>query len=525
MAVHGDDLEAAAPAMRGAVPDWLATFGGIAFIVAAYRVGFSLAFAWGPPSLGMDNVADNVWAQQFRLVYQLRQPPLFEWLLWPLQQAIGPTSDSFLILKSAILILTAVFLFGTARYAIKDRRIAAVAVLSYGLFYNIAWTMLERLPQSALLLCCCAATAWTFARALSTGRMLDYSILGLALGAGLLAKFNFALFGLSLLAAGLTEPLLRRRLKSIGLAQAVVVAAMVVSPFVYGLIAGREPLLHTATAIMQAGAAEPYPVRVGLGLARLGLALVEFSLALIPLALLVFWKPLRAGALPPHDETTAYARLFGKASAIAAGLAVIGIIVSGSVYVLDWHMLPIFAPLPLWMFARIEAGGAARGRLRAWTWTVAGAVILCAAVRAAGEIKPDAAYCGHCAALKSYPELARDLVQLGAGGGTLVALDPYTAGNLRPYLPLARILMPGFGEPRPVGLGPDCFALWETRSADHPEPLDEALPKAGYASVNLAGSGQDAFITHYWPKQWFSGFGRSTTWGVRRLDPQALVCR
>jgi hypothetical protein len=70
--------------------------------------------------------------------------------------------------------------------------------------------------------------------------------------------------------------------------------------------------------------------------------------------------------------------------------------------------------------------------------------------------------------------------------GILVALAPYTAGNLRPYLPLARILMPGFGEPRPTGLAPDCR------------------------------SGQDAFITHYWPKQWLSGFGRSTAWGVGR---------
>jgi hypothetical protein len=73
-------------------------------------------------------------------------------------------------------------------------------------------------------------------------------------------------------------------------------------------------------------------------------------------------------------------------------------------------------------------------------------------------------------------------------GSILMALDPYTAGNLHPYLPLARILMPGFGEPRPVDLTPDCFVLWETHAADHPEPLDEALPKAGYASVNLAGS-------------------------------------
>jgi len=51
-------------------------------------------------------------------------------------------------------------------------------------------------------------------------------------------------------------------------------------------------------------------------------------------------------------------------------------------------------------------------------------------VRAASAIMPDAAYCGRCGALKAYPELARDLVRLGAGDGTLVVLDAYTAGNV-----------------------------------------------------------------------------------------------
>jgi hypothetical protein len=525
MIANADDLETATRPMLGPVPEWLATFGGIACTVAAYRVAFSLAFAWGPAELGMDNVADNVWAQQFRLVYQLRQPPLFEWLLWPLQQATGPTTESFLIIRSAILILTAVFLFGAARFAIKDRRIAAVAVLSYALFYNVGWTMLERLPQSTLLLCCCAATAWTFVRALSTRRMLDYASLGLALGAGLLSKFNFALFGVSLLAACLTEPILRRRLKSFGLVYAALVAAIIVSPFIYGLVADQEPLLRSAASIMQAGAKEPYPTRIGEGLMRLALSSFEFSLALIPLLAIVFWRPLRDGALLADDEGAAYARLFGKASAIGAGIAVVGVIASGSVYVLDWHMLPIFAPLPLWMFARIEAGGAAAGRMRSWAWGLAGVVILCAVARAAAQIEPDAAYCGRCGALKRYQELAGTLVPFGAGDGTIVALDAYTAGNLRIYLPRARILMPGFSEPKRAGVASKCFAVWETTAGDRSTPLDEAMPAAGYAKENLVGSGQDAFFTHYWPKQWLSGFGRSTTWGVRQLDPDAPVCR
>ena len=85
--------------------------------------------------------------------------------------------------------------------------------------------------------------------------------------------------------------------------------------------------------------------------------------------------------------------------------------------------------------------------------------------------------------------------------------------------------MPGFSLPKPAGLASDCFVVWETNSADAAMPLDKALPLAGYAGANLSGSGQDVFLTHSWPKQWYSDSGRSTTWGARRLDPQTPICQ
>ncbi|HUZ13794.1 MAG TPA: glycosyltransferase family 39 protein [Caulobacteraceae bacterium] len=518
----GGEATGRGPAAAGVLPQWLGRFWGVAAIVALYRIAYSIPIALASPALGMDNVADNVWAQQLRLVYQLRQPPLFEWLLWPVQRLTGPNAVSFLIVKDALMTLTAVFLFGAARYAIKDRRLAAVAVLSYGLFYNVAWTMLERLTQSSLLLCCCAAAAWTFVRALRTGRTLDYALLGAALGAGLIAKFNFALFGLGLVGACLAEPTLRRRLRPAPLTLSLLVAAAIAAPFVYGVAVSGQPVARAAVNIMEGGARAPYLARVGQGLSGLALSLVEFSLALVPLALLAFWKPL-ATAPPGADAAAAHARLFGRTSLIAAALAAIGIVASGSIYVRDWHVLPVFAVLPLWLFARVERGGVSARRLRLWPWIVFVPVAACASISVAGALVPDAAYCGRCGQLTPYPALARDLETMGAAEATLVVLDPYTAGNLRAQLPKARIVMPGFAPTRPAGAGLDCVAVWETGT--RPIPLEAAIVAAGYPRADLAGSGADGFVTHYWPRQWLSGFGRSTTWGVRRLNPNAPVCR
>jgi hypothetical protein len=512
------------PSPAAFLPGRIATVWGVAGVVALYRLAFTIAVAVAAPPLGMDNIADNVWAQHLRLVYQLRQPPLFEWLLWPVQQLTGPTALSFLVVKDGLVVLAAAFLFGAATSAIRDRRLAAIAVFSYALYYNIAWTMLERLTQSSLLLCCCAATAWTFARALRTRRALDYALLGLAIGAGLLAKFNFALFGLSLIAAALSEPLLRRRLRLSGMAIALATAAVVVSPFVYGLVAGDQPLVSSAVGIMQGGDKAPYLARAVTGLGRLAVALLEFSLALAPLAAVVFWKPVRSGQLPAvDDERAALARMYGKTSLIAAAVAVVGVIATGSVYIRDWHVLPVFVTLPLWLFARIERGGASPLRLKLWTGAIAVVVVACAAIRAGAELAPDASFCGHCGALKPYPALAEDLRRLGGANATLIGLDPYTAGNLRAQLPGARVMMADFREPKPPGPDRPCFAVWELEGP--PVPLELRLASAGYSPADLKGAGPEEIVNHFWRRQWLSGFGRSTTWGIRSLDPAASACR
>ena len=129
----------------------------------------------------------------------------------------------------------------------------------------------------------------------------------------------------------------------------------------------------------------------------------------------------------------------------------------------------------------------------------------------------------HCGALKPYPALAQDIRRLGGADATLIGLDAYTAGNLRAQLPQARILMADFREPKPAGPERPCFAVWEVEGP--PASLEQRLTAAGYSPANLQGAGPEEIVTHFWRRQWLSGFGRSTTWGIRRLSPAAPACR
>jgi 4-amino-4-deoxy-L-arabinose transferase-like glycosyltransferase len=503
--------------VRAPVPDWLTTFWGMALVVGGYRVAYSAAHMAAGLPLGMDDVTDNVWVQQFALTYGRRQPPLYDWLLWLIQQPTGAGELGLAVLKTLLLTLAAVFLLGTARAAIQDRRVAAVAVLSYALYYNVAWTMLDRLPQTAALLCGCAASAWTFARAVRTGRRLDYALFGLALGAGFLAKFNFGLFVIGLLAGALTEPAVRRRLNPVGLIVALVTMLLALTPFAWGVFVASPTLPHyLADSVMREGSRAPYVERLAQGLGNFALAAIEFSLALIPLALALFWQPIRAGRLDPGDLTDAFARVLGKSSLVAGAAALAGVVATGSLYVRDWHMAPIFFGAPIWLFARIGksgvGGGIQTGSMRPWLALIAVAVVGCAGARLVGAFVPAIGCNRHCMSDAGYAALAG---RVGQGSTSLYVFDVYDAGNLRPYLPAAHVEAAGVGWPAAAPAS-RCFAVWNAGDAGPRPPPSRAwrLPPGA-----LAPTGPDQFVPYAAPG------GKRGVWGLRPLPPSSPLCR
>ena len=81
-------------------------------------------------NLPQDDVTSNVLAQTLEPGYVLKQPPLYEWMLWSVQRVTGPTLPSFLILKYGLLTATFAFLYLVAKRLFADQRWAAIAALS-----------------------------------------------------------------------------------------------------------------------------------------------------------------------------------------------------------------------------------------------------------------------------------------------------------------------------------------------------------------------------------------------------------
>lgn len=502
---------------------WIATPGGIALITVLYGLVHTLLRVWASSTLGTDDDAENVWVQTLEFGYILAQPPLYEWLLYGFQQIFGPTIQSILALKYTVLTGTSVFLFLTARYALCDPRLAALCVLSYSLLIQIGWNLFEGVTHTNVLMCACAATAWLFVRALRTRAILDYAFLGLAVGCGLIAKFSYPLFPAALLIACLSLPSQRQRLRLLGLPLTLIVAALVISPFAYWIVSGDHSLFGAMSGKMTEGGVVAHWERVATGLSRFAFSLFGFSALLVPVLVLMFYQPLRRGNLWLIEDVdqAEVAQLLGRTVAVMIGLAAIGIIASGSVHVKERHMHPILLMLPIYMFARLEAGKAATFRYANLLVLIVLVALIALVARIPTFITPTKALCGKCREMKPYPALQPELRKLGFDGGTLIGADTYLAGNLRVAFPHARINGPNWVSPKTVSVTA-CYIVWDA-GENGPRPLAEVNGRFANATEGVAAEAH--YVDATWPMRWGLGTKRVSTFGIKQLPSDNSLCR
>lgn len=498
-----------------------ATPAGVWLIVALWGLAHLLLRALLSPVLGRDDMFENVLVQTLEAGYMLRQPPLYEWLLWSAQQGFGPTIWAALAVKYALISVAALFLFLIARKAIADPRLAALCAFSYSLFYQFGWNLHEGVTHTVVLTAACAASAFFFVKALETGRLRYYVLFGMVAGAGLLSKHSYPLFVLALLLAALSDRAWRGRLKPSGLLLVPVFAVLVYSPYAYWIVSEGLGLFATMSDTMGVTGQASYLTRAGQGLGLLAFALVGFSVPLVPLLLVFFWPRYlgrrRADTLKVNDV----ARLCGRTVLMMIALTALLIAATGATYVKERHMHPLLLLLPVFLFADLERFGFQKQ----WRWlgtVMIVLVVVAFSARVPGLLAPDRFWCGgNCRHMKPYADLAAPMAALGAERATLVSDTGFTGGNLRVLFPEARHVAPNI--PARVPPRSACFFIWEEGSEPPARPAADRVSEMVAPSQNPALSAQ--YLTGAWPHLWKPDGWRRTWWGVAELDPASEICR
>lgn len=463
----------------------LQTGRGFALALAGYiLVAFALRAALFAPA-SQDDAEQLIFAQSLAGGYNPAQPPLYTWLVVGAGAILGPGLPAVLVVKFACLAALYGFLFLAAREMLGDATRAALAAMGlWGLHYvayDALFNYANTLPHAAA----CAATLWALARLRRAGALADFALLGLCLGLGLLAKYAYALFAASLLAAALTVPGYRRALLRPGLALALAVALALLAPHLLWVVETVGDLVATFRARLE----EPgqgYWGNLDKGLFKLVNGPLYFLLPLWAFALVAFpraWRPLRLAAPDPGHEHRRLLERFFLVTFAALAVAVFALGVPN----IRTHYMFVFVGFPIWILSRAAASGQDDERRRAWfgaALTATAAAFLAVMV---GRFLLDPHLYTRAYFHLPYPALAEQIRAAGFRQGTiLAAVDTVDiAGNLKARFPDSTVASTKYAfylPPPRAAAGGQCLLVWEARAR---APLPAALAEFARARFGV----------------------------------------
>lgn len=487
------DATARGEASSGALrPAWVWGLWIVVAIGLAYGLVFGGMRLATSDNISQDAAMANVLAQTLALGYDERQPPLYEWVLWSVQKATGPTLLSFLLIKYFLLSATFGFLYLAARRLFSDWRWQFIAAFSPLLLYQIGWNLHEGMTHTLMLTCAVAASLWVFMRLAERGAAGDYVLFGLIVGLGLLSKYGFAAFLIILLVSAFLQPALRRRFLTWRIFLALGVAAAVTAPFAYWLIAEHRDLVAVFDDAVAPMASEWLKARaIGLGLAFY--APLGFLFPLDVILLVFFPRIVREawGALKlcvrPRDWSRSVPDWPLLLLHITIGgflCLILGALLAGATHYLERYMHPLFLLTPLWLLVLVARTGNPERKVKVLAAVLLTVTMAAVPVRAMKLAKNLGAECGKCRMAAPYGELAEALRARGFNSGTIIASDRNDAGNLRRYFPKARIVC----LQRPEYGPPVRSADFRERAAVVSRPKDARwLPKAAKPQLGMIG--------------------------------------
>ncbi len=503
---------------------------GVFVLVLGYLLLHGILRGYFSPTLSTDDMIENVFVQELRLGYQVRQPPIYEWLLYAVQKVLGPTLWSFLILKYALVLCFALFLYGVARQAIPDEKLSALSVYSYVALYQIGFNLHEGVTHTAVLMAASSATIYCFLWVLKVRSVLSALCLGVALGVGMLSKHSYYIVPAALFLAALSVPYWRGQLRISLLVIAAVVAAILYSPYLYWVVSHDQALVGSALNVMRQGGEGSSQTGVLTGELRLFVSLIGFSLPFLPCVTLVFFRSLSVQSIKDDlsGQTQQVGALLLRVLLISLTLAFVGVVLSGAQYIKERHMHPVLLLLPVVVFFWISKCHYSARSVNVYCGFLLVLVAVVLGIRVSGFLAPDRTMCGgYCRHMKPYAAVAEELQARypQAAQSTIVSLDEYTGGNLRASLTNARHVTWNFQPQSPPRQ--DCFLLWDMGDSDVLRDWNVVIRSSGFALSQFPTREhvlEQTQIGVRWPHLWKGDSFRKTTFGVAKIARDSKIC-
>lgn len=186
-------------------------------------------------NLEFDEAEQLVFVQRLAAGYS-EQPPLYTWLLWLPVKLFGPSVIALAFVKFGLLASLFWLTHRLVATVIDDPRLAALATIAPMMLPVFGWEAIRMSTHTILMCVMLLATLVTMLRIVERGLTRDYCLLGLCVGAGLMAKYNFTLFALGLAIASATIPTYRARLLNWRIVTSISLTLVIIAPHVMWLM-------------------------------------------------------------------------------------------------------------------------------------------------------------------------------------------------------------------------------------------------------------------------------------------------
>jgi 4-amino-4-deoxy-L-arabinose transferase-like glycosyltransferase len=432
-----------------------------------------------PGATSQDAQEVEILQRHFAAGYQLRNPPLYTWLLWGAQQLVGSGPQSYLIVRYGLIGAAGVLYYFAVLRVVAAERVAAAFSLSLLLFFWFGWEAHTEVSHSLAIIVMLLAVWLAALRYVDCPTTPPALGLGIVIGVGFLAKWSFVFvvlgLGTALFLDSNARPVFGRLRSSV----IPLAAALMVLPFIVWLATLDSGTLSSNVDVAKPGSALSKTLRI------LGQFIGTLCVVFLPWLLVASGLAVRFRRQSKRDQTIeAHIRLAFITAGIAGGALVL--ILAGSALA-DVNLFGItdFAPHYLHPFCLLASLGiagfiAARVDDRSFAWNLAlisllSALVIFLAKLASFYIVLPGVPTGH---LIPYARLAEALNARNLGQAQFVTLSARDAGNLATFLPTARALSPSRRkEPPPADLMRErpCILFW---GGDYYVPPKQPKPPA-----------------------------------------------
>lgn len=451
---------------------------GMLFLVLglyfALQVGLRLAF---PRALDLDEGQQLFLAQWLAIGYD-SQPPFYNWLQYGVAQMLGTSVLALALLKNVMLFSSYLLVGAAAFVAIRNRALAIISVLGLLTLPQVAFEAQRDLTHTVAVLFAASLFVYALFSMLERGRLWAYALTGIAIGIGLLSKYNFALLPVAALIGVLAESSFRGRLWNWRILLIIVLAAAIVTPHARWFLDNIDVATGRTLTKMTSAAEADRVETVIAGLFSLVAALVGFC----ALTVVAFGLSFGRRFVQALRASSPWTRLVGTTFVAVIALLVLLVVVGGTSAIKDRWLLPYFFMLPLYFSLKLDALNETIGNAPKRFGIIALAVLAAVPVALVARVVVPH-WTGDYGKLNVpyRPAVERILAESARRPALVLAEDLQLAGNIRLAAPDIPVVVPGY-ERFVKGVRPDgdhpLLVVWRggnTSGAPIPDALRQSL--------------------------------------------------